>query len=72
MARMAEYELRQMFLPRGTTRGDARRLLTEHAEYGSWELSRVRLYPDGSRRIWMRRKVIRVALTFEYDEVYDY
>ena len=70
MARMAEYELRQMFLPRGTTRGDARRLLTDQAEYGSWELSRVRLYPDGSRRIWLRRKVIRVALTFDYDEVY--
>jgi len=26
------------------------------AEFGGWELSRVRLYPDGSRRVLLRRK----------------
>jgi hypothetical protein len=56
---MLEYEYRELRLPRGTTRGNARRELTEHAEYGRWELARVRLYPDGSRRITLRRKIIR-------------
>lgn len=60
---MTEYEVRQLYLPRGTDRGEARRLLTEHAEYGHWELSRLRLYPDGSRRVWLRRRVMRVVRT---------
>ena len=60
---MAEYETQQIYLPRGTSRGEARRVLTEHAEYGHWELSRLRLYPDGSRRVWLRRRVIRVMRT---------
>lgn len=63
MVVMAEYETQQIYLPRGTSRGEARRVLTEHAEYGHWELSRLRLYPDGSRRVWLRRKVIRVMRT---------
>ncbi|MDQ1586308.1 MAG: hypothetical protein QOH80_1673, partial [Actinomycetota bacterium] len=50
-------------LPRGTTRGEARRLLTDHAEYGHWELARLRLFPDGSRRVWLRRRVIRAVRT---------
>ena len=63
MEAMADYELREMVLPRGTTRGAARQLLTEHAEYGGWELARLRLYPDGTRRVWLRRRIIRVART---------
>ncbi|WP_439649040.1 DUF5703 family protein [Herbidospora cretacea] len=53
----------ELFLPRGTSREAARRLLTEHAEYGHWELDRLRLYSDGSRRVWLRRKIIRVVST---------
>ncbi|MDA8369002.1 MAG: DUF5703 family protein [Nocardiopsaceae bacterium] len=56
---MLEYEYREIRLPRGTSRSAARQALTEHAEYGRWELARVRLYPDGSRRITLRRKIIR-------------
>ncbi len=63
MGAMAEYEFQQLFLPRGTTRNAALRLLTDHAEYGHWELARLRLYPDGSRRVWLRRKVIRAVRT---------
>ncbi len=37
---MAEYEVRELRFPRGTTREEARALLTEHAEYGRWELAR--------------------------------
>ena len=60
---MAEYEYRQLSLPRTTTRSEARRLLTEKAEYEQWELARLRLYPDGRRQVWLRRKVIRVVRT---------
>jgi Family of unknown function (DUF5703) len=58
-----QYEYRVLTLPRETTRADARRVLTEHAEYGRWELARVRLYVGGSRKVWLRRKIIRVART---------
>jgi hypothetical protein len=46
-----------------TTVPDARRLLTEEAEYGRWELARTRLYIGGRRKVWLRRKVIRVSST---------
>ena len=58
---MAEYSYLVLYLPRGTSRDAARRILTDHAEYGSWELSRVRLYPDGSRKATLRRMIIRQA-----------
>ncbi|GAA0290746.1 DUF5703 family protein [Kineococcus aurantiacus] len=58
-----QYEYRVLTLSRETTRSDARQLLTEHAEYGRWELARVRLYMGGSRKVWLRRKIIRVART---------
>jgi hypothetical protein len=58
--RASEYEFQHLTLPRGTPRGIARRLLTDHAEYGRWELARLRLYPDGSRRVTLRRKILRI------------
>jgi Family of unknown function (DUF5703) len=58
---MAEYSYLKLYLPRGTSRDAARRILTDHAEYGNWELSRLRLYPDGSRKATLRRLVIRQA-----------
>jgi hypothetical protein len=58
---MAEYSYLMLYLPRGTSRDAARRILTDHAEYGNWELSRMRLYPDGSRKATLRRLIIRQA-----------
>ena len=60
---MLEYEYQELRFPRGTSRSAARQALTEHAEYGDWELERLRLYPDGSRRVRLRRKIIRVVRT---------
>jgi hypothetical protein len=60
---MAEYSYLVLHLPRGMTREVARRILTDHAEYGHWELARLRLYADGSRKVTLRRQVIRVART---------
>jgi hypothetical protein len=60
---MAEYTYLQVYLPRGTTRDAARRILTDHAEYGEWELARLRLYADGSRKATLRRAIIRQIRT---------
>ncbi|MCZ9341339.1 DUF5703 family protein, partial [Streptomyces sp. TRM76130] len=35
------------------------RLLTDHAEYGHWELYRLSLLHDGSRKVRLRRRIIR-------------
>ncbi|HJU96748.1 MAG TPA: DUF5703 family protein [Jiangellaceae bacterium] len=59
----SEYEFHHLLLPRGTSRGAAQRLLTDHAEYGHWELARLRLYPDGTRKVTLRRRILRVART---------
>jgi hypothetical protein len=61
---MAEYDYLDLYMPRGTTRDAARRILTDHAEYGKWELARLRLYADGSRKVTLRRRIIRVVRTF--------
>jgi hypothetical protein len=60
---MVEYEYQRMDLPRHVSRNVARRLLTDAAEYGRWELDRLRLYPDGRRRVVLRRRIIRVRST---------
>jgi hypothetical protein len=60
-----EYEYQRFDLPRGTSRSAARRLLTDAAEYGRWELDRLRLYPDGRRRVVLRRKILRVRSTYD-------
>ena len=57
------YEYRQLTLPRGTSRADARALLTEEAEYGRWELARVTLFVGGARTVWLRRRILRVQRT---------
>ncbi|MDQ1681535.1 MAG: hypothetical protein QOG52_473 [Frankiaceae bacterium] len=54
-----EYEYRELRLSRETSRNAALRLLTEYAEYGHWELDRLRLYPDGTRHVKLRRRIIR-------------
>ncbi len=56
---MPEYEFQDLYVPRGVSRNATRRLLTDHAEYGHWELDRLRLYPDGSRKVRLRRRIIR-------------
>ncbi len=41
----------------------ARQRLTEHAEYGKWELERSCIYTGGGRQFWLRRKILRVERT---------
>lgn len=61
---MPEYEFRRLMIPRGISRGAARRQLAEQAEYGNWELARLRLFPDGTRTAVLRRRIIRAIRTF--------
>lgn len=57
------WEFLTFTLPRGTSRAAAREVVVGHAEAGRWVLDRVRLYPDGTRRIRLRRRAMRVAAT---------
>jgi hypothetical protein len=60
---MVEYEFRELTFPRDSDRSVVRQTLTEHAEYGQWELLRVRLFWGGMRKVVLRRKIIRVQRT---------
>ncbi|MEI2719959.1 MAG: DUF5703 family protein [Gemmatimonadales bacterium] len=55
-----EYEWAPLRLPPDVTRITASTRLSIEAEYRGWELTRVRLYTDGTRRVLLRRKKIRV------------
>ncbi len=54
-----EYEWIPLRLPPEVTRISASTRLSIEAEYRGWELTRVRLYTDGSRRVLLRRKKSR-------------
>ena len=54
-----EYEYDQLLIPRDESRNFVTRLLVQRAEAGGWELDRLRIGPDGNRRVVLRRKIIR-------------
>jgi hypothetical protein len=54
-----EYEFERLTLSREFSRNLVTRMLVDRAERGGWELDRVRISPDGTRRIVLRRKIIR-------------
>ena len=54
-----DYEWVPLRLPPDVTRISASTRLSIEAEYRGWELTRVRLYTDGSRRVLLRRKKVR-------------
>ena len=60
---MPEYSYRVVYLSRDMSRDAARRILTDYAEHGDWELARIRLYADGSRKATLRRQIIRAVRT---------
>lgn len=51
-----DYEYIPLRLPPDVSRISASMRLAIQAEFGGWELSRVRLYNDGSRRVLLRRR----------------
>ena len=56
-----DYEWIPLRLPPEITRVNASTRLSIEAEYRGWELTRVRLYTDGSRRVLLRRKKSALA-----------
>jgi hypothetical protein len=59
-----EYEFDKLVISREHSRGAVTRMLVELAEQGGWELDRVRLGPDGTRRVQLRRRIIRQRIAF--------
>ena len=51
-----DWEYRPLRLPPGVSRRAAATQLSINAEYAGWELSTVRLYSDGTRKIWLKRR----------------
>jgi hypothetical protein len=51
-----EWEYRPVQLPADVSRMTAAVRLAIQAEFAGWELSRVRLYPRGVRKVWLRRR----------------
>lgn len=51
-----DWEYRPLRLPPAVSRRTAATQLAIHAEFAGWELSRVLLYADGTRKIWLRRR----------------
>ncbi|MGB5953389.1 MAG: DUF5703 family protein [Ornithinimicrobium sp.] len=60
---MVEYEYRTVVYTARDSLPDVRTALTEEAEYGRWELFRVRVYWGGRRKVLLRRRIIRVRRT---------
>ena len=51
-----DWEYRPLRLPPNLSRRAATTQLSIHAEFAGWELSNVRLYSDGSRRVVLKRR----------------
>ena len=54
-----EFEFQKLTLSRDLSRNVVTRMLTDRAERGGWELDRLLLFPDGTRKVTLRRKIIR-------------
>ncbi|ANH39746.1 hypothetical protein I601_3339 [Nocardioides dokdonensis FR1436] len=58
-----EWEFDQVSFPSELSRNVVTRLLVDRAEHGGWELDCVRISTDGTRRVVLRRKIIRAVRT---------
>ena len=63
LGRGVEWEFERLLISREYSRNVVTRLLVDRAEHGGWELDRVRVAPDGTRRVVLRRRIIRQRLT---------
>ena len=61
-----EYEFDNLLISREHSRNAVTRMLVERAEQGGWEIDRLRLAPDGTRRVLLRRKIIRQRIASLY------
>lgn len=61
--RTEDYEYQIVTIPRRESLASVRSNLAEQAEYGRWELARTRVYIGGEKKVWLRRRIIRVSST---------
>ena len=59
-----EFEFQRLTISREFSRNLVTRMLVDRAEHGGWELDRVRILHDGTRKVILRRKIIRQRPTF--------
>lgn len=57
------FELKEVYIPSGASKLEVQQALSEAAEYGRWELVRSKLYVGGERRVWLRRKALKMSST---------
>ena len=62
-SRGVEWEFAKLTIAREFSRNVVTKMLVERAEHGGWELDRVKVAPDGTRRVVLRRKIIRMRPT---------
>jgi hypothetical protein len=63
LGRGVEWEFERIWISREHSRNVVTKMLVDRAEHGGWELDRVRIAPDGTRRVILRRKIIRAVRT---------
>ena len=51
-----EYEYAPFRIPAGTSRSAAAQLMSMQSDTGGWELARLQLHADGTRKVIMRRR----------------
>jgi hypothetical protein len=61
--RGVEWEFDKVTFSREFPRTVVTKLLVDRAEHGGWELDRVRIAADGTRRVVLRRKIIKAVRT---------
>ncbi len=53
----AEYEYAPLRLPAGISRSAAAQLMSMQSDTGGWELARLQMHADGTRKVLMRRRM---------------
>ena len=51
-----DYEFAPLRIPPGTSRSAAATMLSLQADTGGWELARLQLHADGTRKVVLRRR----------------
>lgn len=51
-----EWEYAPLRIPSGTGRSAAAQMMALQSDVGGWELDRLQLFADGTRRVMMRRR----------------
>jgi hypothetical protein len=55
-AAAGDYEFAPLRIPPGTSRSAAATMLSLQADTGGWELARLQLHADGTRKVILRRR----------------